>query len=196
MSRLYRHRAMYGYGAMQKAGGAGASVGGSVVDTGWINLGTFSNDASSGTTQWTAPGNAALNDGTDTSSATLSLNATSQLLKGLDLAGTPIPAGATIIGIEARVESNTTVGSALLDRASIVKGGANQAGDVSAGEELRGVSPAYTTVGGPANMWGTTLTDADVNSATFGCIIQGINKVSGVNVMLVDHVQMKIYYSI
>lgn len=175
-------------------GAAFPLVAGAVSNTGWVNLTTFSNDAAIGTIAWGTPGDAAASDNIYASMASGAGSPNvSNYLKGLQLTS-GVPGGATIVGVEVRVEKSQVSAGYTDNSVRLVKGGVisgnNKADTITAWPTV----DAYITYGGAADLWGLALTAADVNGATFGLVIasaQSANFRSG----SVDHMQMKIYYS-
>lgn len=86
--------------------------------------------------------------------------------------GFNIPAGATILGIEARIQYNTSFTSptGLIDTlVSLLKGG------VVSGISKHNLTPVYhasvvtqVLLGSSTDLWGTTWTPADINASNFG----------------------------
>lgn len=47
--------------------------------------------------------------------------------------------------------------------------------------------------GGPSDLWGTTLTPADINGGTFGCVVSAV---VGAGQALIDSIRMTVYYTV
>ena len=110
--------------------------------------------------------------------------------------GFAIPAGATIVGIVIDLErraSNGTVASDFSMR--VLKGGTAQAAE-------RATGTVYTTGdtveshGGASDLWGTTWTPVDINSANFGARFQATKfGTAGGNITIsVDHMPITVYW--
>lgn len=128
---------------------------------------------------------AMLSTGTDT---------LSEYLKATDF-GFSVPADATVNGVVVEV-LKTDDGSQILDAPGgvrLVKGG-TVSGDDKA-DTMTEWAAGYATYGGAADLWGLTLTPADVNASTFGFVIAAeYGGASGSNAY-VDHVRITVYYT-
>jgi hypothetical protein len=126
-----------------------------------------------GGTTWTNPGNAT--GDTTSTAATSSMGnntTTSQLiLTNFGLTSSDIPADSVINGITIEVEWEG-VHSAVTDSViQLTSNGTSGIGsNLSAGTEQ--VAKGFRSYGGASNMWGTSLTQADLTSSNFGVIIQ------------------------
>ncbi|MGQ0546250.1 MAG: DUF6701 domain-containing protein [Betaproteobacteria bacterium] len=114
--------------------------------------------------------------------------------------GFAIPATATILGVEVRLErksNRTTNGGSRDNTFFLVKAG------VAVGAN-RATATTYTTTdtvevhGGPADLWGTTWTPAEINAANFGAVYTGTKPSAAgpAHTITVDHMQITVYYSI
>lgn len=169
-----------------------------IQNTGWLNLTSFANDTSIGTKAWTNPGNAENSD--DVYAEMLAFNGNDQItnyLRALQLVP-GLPGHATIIGIEVRAEcddfenigANQTLQESIRLFVNGVPAGENRASGGFPSPD------AYVVWGGPTDLWGLSLTAAEVLATDFGWglaaksdFIGGNN--SGLNI---DHMQMRIYY--
>ena len=142
------------------------------TDTPARNLGTVVDDASTGTAVWSN-----LTNGTSSNdlyiTAGPATNATTHYLKATSF-GFTVPTDATITGVTVNIErsqsgtaSDARDASVKLVKASAVVGTdkANTTLEWAAGVD------ATAIYGSSADLWGTTLTPADVNSASFGVAI-------------------------
>lgn len=131
-----------------------------------------------GTRTWTTPTNIELADGVFTTCALLASTTSDDLIGtgfGFAVTGTD-----TINGIllEINYKDNNGVGSVNESLVKLLKAGAA----VGASRATGAVLPAAATTvsfGGPADLWGTTWTPADINNATFGAIFTCNTNVSG-----------------
>jgi hypothetical protein len=159
-------------------------------DTGWVTVGTGAEDASYGTKAWGAD---ASNVTADDSSYAVAASGSGNTyyLKGMNL-GLSIPAGATIDGIEVRVEAGEGAGASTLERVRIVKAdgtiGATERGE---GAALDGVETLYT-YGGASDLWGESWSSTDTNDADFGFAVSFNQNFAGITA--VDYMQVKIHY--
>lgn len=107
--------------------------------------------------------------------------------------GFALPSGATIDGVEATVEWSVTAGSwtatlNLWDDANL--------GTAKTQAEIVNTTDAVVNFGGAADLWGSTLTTAIVNSTTFGLNISVVRNSGAGNARFdVDHVQLRITYT-
>lgn len=173
-----------------------------MADTGWLDLTTFSSsNQGTGALAWSNPTNALTSNNAD-ATATITAVANdvyTQLLIGVNVSGLSLPPLVWIRGIEVRYEraysftlSGVVVGSHAYLLKSSTKVGTNETDATSFT-----TGDTYVTVGSSTNLWGTTLTKEDVESATFGVGIGAVlfAPVSPGNCTAhIDHIQMKIYY--
>ena len=167
-----------------------------VLDTGFINFaaeGSFSSIAGTGLT-WNTPGNALLQDA-GTANVFFVSPDTTEIIRAVELTGDPIPLTATIVGVEVRHFKNEVGAGGITDNLiQLVKGGIAQGDNKSVGAAYPTGGEAEAIYGGPSDMWGLSLTPADVNAADFGTdhIADG-----GIafGTASINHIQMKIYYT-
>ncbi|MEM7394338.1 MAG: hypothetical protein AAF492_18525, partial [Verrucomicrobiota bacterium] len=109
--------------------------------------------------------------------------------------GFSIPAGATILGIEVRIEGQGTSGNPnhreLTGELTKDKG-LSQAGDDDDIVFLLNVDRIFF-MGGQTDLWNTTWTPAEINSPNFGIRLQGQS--IGPRELLIDHLQIAVCYS-
>ncbi len=114
--------------------------------------------------------------------------------------GFDIPATATIVGIEVRIERKSS---------SVANGGSrdNSLFLVKAGTTVgldRATATAYTTGdtvethGSPTDLWGTTWTPADINNVNFGAVFTATKPsgAGGAHTVTVDQIQITVYYDV
>ncbi|GEM_PF-5200293 len=155
------------------------------------------NVASGAGCAWAGTGNAGTDD---TAYATCAVNGTdlgnttSQLL-ALRGFGFAVPQDATIVGVTATVLRFASNNTSLADAAVRL----TKDGSTPVGSDLR-VATQWTTTattityGGTANLWGTTLTPAEVNSAGFGLLLSVSNVNRSVRTASVDLVTISVTY--
>ena len=103
-----------------------------------------------------------------------------------------IPDGVTIAGIEVRFECHKSVGASVsAPLLQLTKDGSVGVGNVKSGSTPPDTTDAYQTVGGAADLWGTTWTPSEINTGNFGVRL-GESVTSGV--VYIDHVQIAITY--
>jgi hypothetical protein len=161
---------------------------------------TFVTDNTVGTVIWNNPSRAQTQDDANVSNA-LNLpisTGTSEYLKATGF-GFGIPGFATITGV--RVEADAwgagSVGVVVDNQIRLVKGGAISGSNLaSGGFSVNTDSDVYKSWGGDGEMWGNTLTPADVNAATFGCALSFTNTDAGATrTVQCDHLRMTVFYS-
>jgi hypothetical protein len=112
-----------------------------------------------------------------------------------------IPATADICGVEVEIERKATglilTAAVSDDEVKLVKGGT-----ITGLNKKKSItwpsSDTYTTYGSSNDLWGTTLTPAEVNDPNFGVIISA-NITSLISVAPsadIDHIRMSVYYNV
>ena len=148
-------------------------------------------------TSWTNPGNA---KNSDNVYATYSLGAraTSNTLNLTNLA-VGVPSTAQILGVLVGVERKaSSSGYVQMQTIKLIKGGSIVGTDQTSsfGEPTFGTTDSTDTWGGSSNLWGTTLTAADVNASNFGVSLQVYNSNSGSTITTsIDQVTVTVYYT-
>ncbi len=151
----------------------------------------FANNTSTNTTAWTIP------SFTATGMAGIVNPPVNSTSKGLNLTnfGFSIPNNATILGIEATTtySYNNSANVSMFYKDTIVR---LLKGGVEAGNNLGTIystTPSTClplfTYGSNTNLWGTSLTAADINSPNFGFVIY-IKRLSNDNASLVLHSEL------
>lgn len=111
-----------------------------------------------------------------------------------------IPTGSTINGIEMVIEKKTKsdpIISYIEDSALYLRDSGGQVGDNTADLGVKwSTSWDTTTYGGASDMWGTTLSQADIIDSTFGCDLSMLST-SGIITKdgEVDYVKIRVYYT-
>lgn len=156
------------------------------------NPGTIVNDASVGAIAWTAPSDAATSNDVYTYGGG---GGTSNYLKSSNF-GFSIPSGATIDGITVEIEKKRSLYCTVTDSTvRLVKN------DVMSGNNYRStdnwnVVDTYSTYGGSTDLWGLSLTSSDINSSTFGVVINcTIAVFKGGQRQWIDHVRITVHYT-
>lgn len=159
-----------------------------MADTGWLTPVNFT-ELSGGDVAWTNPEDALTDNGLYAEVSLVELAPQANFLSFYNLSAS-IPSGRTIEGIEVRIDSTGNNGNGTY-YAYLTKDATNSAGN------LRGFSTAsgFQTVGGASDLWGTTLSEAEVEASTFGAMVSAAwdNPVSFI--VNLDVLQVKIYYS-
>ncbi|WP_145423021.1 hypothetical protein [Symmachiella dynata] len=159
--------------------------------------GTFTSDATVGTTAWTTPSNAGASDDAD-AAVDLAGFQVSQYLKATNY-GFSIPAGATIDGIVVDVERSHRTGGActgLVDdnAARIVKGGTIGTTNRTTATAWSGTD-TYASYGGASDLWGETWSVADINSSGFGFALSIVEIDNSDCLAEVDHIRITVNYT-
>lgn len=107
-----------------------------------------------------------------------------------------IPAGATINGIQAKVNAKVLLGSSLTDfKVFLIKGGSPQeAGTNQAPGQVISTASTDYVYGATNDLWGATLTSTDVNASNFGVAVS-YQEGSIMRTVDVDSVQIAVTYT-
>jgi hypothetical protein len=159
------------------------------------NAGTGTNVTGVGTVAWTSPGNV-ISDNNSYATVAVSGGAISNYLQATNF-GFSIPTEATITGITVtigRFESATGTGTDVRDNVvQLIKGG------VVTGTNLAVTGTDWPTTetalayGGTTNLWGNTLTPADINASNFGVALAVTS--SNSRTASVDYMQIQVTYN-
>lgn len=145
--------------------------------------------AASGT-NWTNPTNVLASD----NSRAVYANTVQNDLKitGFDL---DVPSTATILGVIITVEGNGTDGTAANRsvEVGITKDGSALAGSRLASQNLNQTTDTTLTFGSASELYGTTLTPAEVNLSTFGVLLRAGNTNAGAR--NIDQVKVQVVYT-
>jgi len=158
-----------------------------MATTGNVFAGAGATVDRAGSTLWTNPGNIVSDNAT---------NATSTVPTDYLIAssfGFALPTGAVVRGITVRVEmSETGSGSSSYviqltsDTTPTLIGNASGTISITTG-------PVVSTTGSTTDLWGTTLTAAQVNSAGFGCALWSVDTI---NALQCDYITIAIEYTV
>jgi len=164
-----------------------------VVTTPVRDAGTGANVTGVGTVAWSNPGNVISNDNTY---ATVAVNnSTSNYLQATNY-GFSIPTEATITGITVTIGRYGTTGGGQDIRDNVVK--LIKAGSV-VGTNLAVTTTDWTgtetavVYGGTTNLWGITLTPADINASDFGVAL-AVNSTNS-RTASIDYMQISVTYN-
>ncbi|MCX6799463.1 MAG: hypothetical protein NTW59_05210, partial [Candidatus Diapherotrites archaeon] len=141
----------------------------------------------------------------DDSYATATIGSSSEVTYYLQATnfGFDIPSGSTIDGSEVQVERHQTcvdssppcTSNVRDNRVRLVKSGTIGSTDRAATGTNWPASDATATYGGPADLWGTTWTVSNINSATTGVVLSATRTSGGDQNALVDNITMTVYYT-
>lgn len=136
--------------------------------------GTGANSNDGGNTAWTNPTNVQ-GDTTGTAATCApgsSVGHTSQLLRASNF-GFAVPTGATVDGITVEVEKQASASNrSAWSSCRILKAGAETGTAKESGGSAWSNSKAFQTLGGVADLWGTTWTPSEINASGFGVSIK------------------------
>lgn len=152
------------------------------------SAGTFADDSSHGTTTWSFTGGAL------PATTSLPAGATSHYVKATNF-GFAVPSTATIIGVVVSVTRSGGLPNAIFDDTiKLIKAGVVSGSDRAGGGTGWQAGADTRLVGSPADLWGVTLTPANVNAATFGVVFAGINSATTTLVATVSAITITVYY--
>lgn len=164
------------------------------------STGTSVVDTSFGTLGWNTVGNTLTSNDAYADSGTTAPSS-SHYIKATNF-GFSIPSGATIDGIVVEIErkTNNTANTykAKDSRVRIVKGGTIQTTDLADTGTIWPITDTYKTYGSSSELWGTTWTDTDINSSTFGVVISAsLRGLPGkfFSYAYVDHIRITVHYT-
>ena len=171
------------------------------LNTGYNNATNFITDNTIGIYNFSSPGNAQTSDNSRAVATSLIaiLSGDTYYLKATGF-NFSIPSYASICGITVQIEHRATgllFTAAVRDKeVKLIKNG-TITGNNKASATNWGTSDSYATYGGSSDLWGTTLTPADVNASNFGIAISAsiIALVVALPTAEIDHIQMSIDYN-
>lgn len=165
-----------------------------VLDTGWLDLGTFASNAfGGGGTAWSNPSNAASSDDADAASALINFLDTSEWLVATN-PNPSIPDKHVITGVEIRNETAVTNTNVDWQLSQLVYSGALYGSPKTNTNVVTTVDTVFED-GGPADLWGAILTPDIVNDTSFGFAVRYINTdITFAGTATVDHLQIKLSY--
>lgn len=150
---------------------------------------------------WASPNNALTSNGvraTYTFNGSLSNSATYSGFLTVRNFGIDLPADAVIKGITVQIEAIQTGGSTgttRLESIYLTKNGSSNIGTNKGNTTVLTATEATQTLGGAADLWGTTWTAADLNNPNFGVRIRPLGSTSGTNrVVGIDYVSVTVEY--
>jgi len=143
---------------------------------------------------WANPSNAGVNDDTYTDQVAEAFNYSSHLLvTGL---GFSVPTGATVNGVEVRLEAAAEVAGEMPDEnLQLIKGGTKTG--TNKADTGTDWPTAITAVdyGGTSDLWGTTLSYSDVNASNFGVAYRFVDDGGGDEWFRMYRVWVRVHYT-
>lgn len=173
-----------------------------MADTGWLTAGTLSATYDAGNTPTidvTDPGNAATDNGLNASWPFTGSGQVGYGLRASNFDFSGIPTNAIIDGFEVRIgdyrSSSASTGCAwdvvrMVNRFGIMTGD-NKAADYPSINFI-----ATEIAGGPWDLWNTNLERDDLTDADVGFVISPVSGTGNPGNVLVDYVQIKVYYHV
>jgi len=163
-----------------------------MADTGWVSAG-LGQSIAKGATPWTTP-TQVYTSNDSYADAHMADEGMSHWLRTTTY-GFAIPVGSTINGIKARFEKRAQTVSTVKDwDIKLVKAGTEQ-GDDKGDSAWWPTTDTYVVHGGTGQLWGLAWTPADINASNFGVSISARNYDIDPRYALVDHVQIRVYYT-
>ncbi|UOF77207.1 tail tubular protein a tubular protein [Caudoviricetes sp.] len=163
-----------------------------MADTGWLSAGTITTDGMF-PLQWQTPSNASTSNDSYTIYGGANTNSTTLTATNFNAS---VPSGATITGIETRIERKSNFASTWKDlQVQLVKGGSASGTDKADTSTTYTTSDVTVTYGGSSDLWGNTLSQSDVNATNFGIAFRAQNTTTTNAFCSVDMIQIKVYYT-
>ena len=157
-------------------------------------FGTATAASCGGIVAWTNPSNALTTNATNATAALTSANNTTHCLQLTNL-GLSVPSNATITGITVNIlRAGGTASATVKDQSiQLIKGGTASGTDKATATTWT-TALTTATYGTSSDLWGLTLTPADVNAANFGLNIRAA-RVTGSPTAKVDYAEIIVCYS-
>lgn len=169
-----------------------------MADTGWVSPTQAENVDRDGERSWASPTDV-LTQNDDQAWSMPYATSYTDWIRAFDFEFS-IPEGATIDGIEVRMDKYCANGADIITDSSLrlSKDSSTLVGDDKADTVTLwpgSDTDTYIEYGGSADDWNASLTRADVNSEGFGVHFSCYNTESAQKVSKVDHIQMKVHYT-
>ncbi|OGY90712.1 MAG: hypothetical protein A3B31_02620 [Candidatus Komeilibacteria bacterium RIFCSPLOWO2_01_FULL_53_11] len=192
-----RHTSTGAYVTAFNSTGYIQSGGGDSTSSGPNYPGTAADDSSVGSIAWSSVDNIKADDSSVAVAILTATNAESHYAKGTNFSFS-IPTTATINGVVLEVEKKVgtcTVGTSISDNSvRLVKNGSVSGDDKQQGTAWP-TSLTYATYGGAADLWGLSLTPADINLTNFGAVIQAMAVPAATCRANIDAMRITVYYT-
>jgi len=160
--------------------------------TGWV-IANAGSSVSDGWTAWTNPTRVTADDASYATCAPPELDSTDWLRATFDLSAL-IPSGATINGVKARFQASRGSSGPREVQVYLVVGGTQVGSNKSAGAILTGTPTNYDR-GGAADLWGTSITQAQAVATDFGFQIEFGDDDSGSDTVSVDAMWINVHFT-
>jgi len=166
-----------------------------MADTGWVTAGTGTTSGS-GDKSWVNASNVTADDASYAQVTNIDEEESSNLLVGHNF-GLSVPSGATIDGIEIKIEWYGGSPRSTIDNiAKLRKGGSSSGIDNNSKNNNPSFSAQTVTYGNSTDLWGTTWSDAQVTAEDFGFefgVVEDENDDN--NEVYVDYIAVKVHYT-
>ena len=167
-----------------------------MADTGFVTTTRGRSVTGIGSAAWSVPSNILSDNGVFSASIVPTGGRSNWLVA--DTFGFSVPGGDTVVGVEVKMESkvNTTSPNKMyISQAKLGKDDSTFGTDkADVTMPLDTASPWLTTFGGPTDLWGLSLTPAEVNASGFQFRFHAYNVESYSLLAQVDIIQAKVYY--
>lgn len=155
--------------------------------------GTFADDATIGSEAWANPGNAAVSDDIYASTSIFVSGALPTHYLKVTNFGFPVPTAATMLGVLAEVQRKALFGLINDNSVKLVKGGVISGTDKATGAGWP-TTEAYASYGGSTDLWGLSLTPADINDSGFGIVVASSQIVG--DQAFIDFIRLTVYFEL
>ncbi len=154
----------------------------------------FANDTGVGSEMWNNPQRASVENGSyATTFLTINTASASHYLKATGFA-LSVPENAIINGVKVQILKSNSCVCMKDHRIRLVKKG-NIDGEDRANTSVWPNPDAYIAHGGASDLWGLSLTPADVNASNFGVAISARNTLTGASAAGIDNIKITVYYT-
>jgi hypothetical protein len=173
---------------------AAPAGGGTPAETGFTLVGAGAT-VDTGGSAWANPGNITADDGTNASCAvgTAAGGVTGDTLRGSTL-GFAVPGGATITGIELRVQLSFGGSASTIDSVNIGKDDSTLGTAKTPGTALTSTPTDYD-FGSSSDLWGLSWTPAEINASTLQGLLVVASAGAGASVSC-DAMWMNVHYTV
>lgn len=161
--------------------------------------GTAADDSAVGSLTWANPDNIKLDNGSYATAFSSGANQT-HYLKATNF-GFSIPGGATVDGIEVKIERKSLEGvppdTAFDNAVKLVDGDGNVVGDNKADANEWASADEVITYGGAGDDWNAGLDDTDINNSNFGVVLTAdLTRAFGSGITgYIDYITVEVTYT-
>ncbi len=163
-----------------------------MANTGVLVSGSQANDGTGLAIAWVNLGNVNASDNTYTTAPLAAAQSTQGLL--LTNFGAAVPTDSLIQGVEVLIERSATVASRITDLTVQLIVGGTPSGDDKGLAAFWPTTDAVRVYGAASDLWGLSLTEADVNASSFGLKVRAQCSILGAATPQLDRVALRITY--